>query len=119
MSQLVYEINFKTKSGMPGRMMLTGEFNEDCLGQIQVLTKWLEGFCSGVEAAPVPEKPSNTIQTKTQQQTSNSKPNSNSQSNEKICPIHNVPMTRHEKDGEVWYSHKIQGTDKWCKGTKS
>ncbi len=31
------------------------------------------------------------------------------------CSIHNVQMRRHEKDGEVWYSHRTEeGT--WCKG---
>lgn len=33
----------------------------------------------------------------------------------KVCKLHNAEMRRHEKDGEVWYSHKLaDGT--WCKG---
>lgn len=34
------------------------------------------------------------------------------------CPIHQVPLTRHEKDGEVWFSHKAKGKrgDYWCRG---
>jgi hypothetical protein len=28
------------------------------------------------------------------------------------CPIHEVYMTRREKNGKVWYSHKVNG--KWC-----
>ena len=32
-----------------------------------------------------------------------------------MCPIHNVAMTRHTKDGQSWYSHKLDdGT--WCRG---
>lgn len=31
------------------------------------------------------------------------------------CPIHNQPMQRHQRGGEVWYSHKTaEGT--WCRG---
>jgi hypothetical protein len=30
------------------------------------------------------------------------------------CPIHNVAMKRWEKDGRVWYSHKVDG--QWCSG---
>lgn len=32
------------------------------------------------------------------------------------CTIHNCEMKRREKDGQVWYSHKIAGTDDWCRG---
>lgn len=31
-----------------------------------------------------------------------------------ICPIHKVAMRRFEREGQVWYSHKM-GSD-WCKG---
>lgn len=31
-----------------------------------------------------------------------------------VCPIHQVEMRRREKDGRVWYSHKVDG--QWCKG---
>ena len=30
------------------------------------------------------------------------------------CAIHAVSMSRHEKDGQAWYSHKVG--DSWCKG---
>jgi len=32
------------------------------------------------------------------------------------CAIHNCAMTRREKDGTVWYSHKVG--DAYCKGKK-
>jgi len=35
------------------------------------------------------------------------------------CPIHHVPMARHEKGNSHWYSHKIVGADgseSWCRG---
>jgi len=34
------------------------------------------------------------------------------------CTIHQCEMKRREKDGQVWYSHKIEGTDDWCRGPK-
>jgi hypothetical protein len=30
------------------------------------------------------------------------------------CPIHQCEMKRWDKDGRVWYSHKVDGH--WCKG---
>ncbi|MEE9145792.1 MAG: hypothetical protein V3U27_00140 [Candidatus Tectomicrobia bacterium] len=34
------------------------------------------------------------------------------------CSIHQTEMRRHEKNGDVWYSHKDAETDRWCKGPK-
>lgn len=31
-----------------------------------------------------------------------------------VCPIHQCEMKRWEKDGKVWFSHKVDG--KWCTG---
>lgn len=32
-----------------------------------------------------------------------------------ICPIHNVVMRQYQKNGRIWYSHKMEdGT--WCRG---
>ncbi len=30
------------------------------------------------------------------------------------CPLHHCEMRRWEKDGRVWYSHKVDGG--WCRG---
>ncbi len=32
-----------------------------------------------------------------------------------VCSIHNEPMQRREKEGDVWYSHKLPN-GQWCKG---
>lgn len=37
----------------------------------------------------------------------------------KICPIHKVEMTLHEKGKSHWWSHKVvleDGTEHWCRG---
>lgn len=31
------------------------------------------------------------------------------------CKIHEVDMTKHKKDGQVWYSHKTPAGE-WCRG---
>lgn len=32
----------------------------------------------------------------------------------KMCPVHNVPYQRNEKNGDVWYSHPMGG-GKFCR----
>jgi len=40
-----------------------------------------------------------------------------SQSDDRIvCSIHDAEMTRREKDGAIWYSHRLPGGE-WCKGS--
>ena len=34
---------------------------------------------------------------------------------EHVCPIHGVAMSRYEKDGRTWYSHRLWDGH-WCKG---
>ena len=33
----------------------------------------------------------------------------------KVCAQHNAEMRRHEKNGQVWYSHKT-ADGQWCRG---
>jgi hypothetical protein len=38
---------------------------------------------------------------------------------EPICPAHNVVMQRREKQGDVWWSHKVldnEGRERYCRG---
>lgn len=37
-----------------------------------------------------------------------------SNANPSWCPIHECEMKRWNKEGRVWYSHKVDG--EWCKG---
>ncbi len=32
-----------------------------------------------------------------------------------VCELHNAEMKKHEKDGQVWYSHKLADGN-YCKG---
>jgi hypothetical protein len=40
--------------------------------------------------------------------------NNNSKDNPAWCPIHQCEMRRWDKNGRVWYSHKVDG--EWCCG---
>jgi hypothetical protein len=42
------------------------------------------------------------------------KASSNGNQDKGFCPIHECEMKRWERDGRVWYSHKVDG--EWCKG---
>ena len=46
---------------------------------------------------------------------SNPKPNGKGQANgQSWCPVHQCEMKRWDKEGKVWYSHKVNGD--WCSG---
>ena len=35
----------------------------------------------------------------------------------KPCPIHSGALLRkHEKNGQSWWSHKVEATGEWCRG---
>jgi hypothetical protein len=35
----------------------------------------------------------------------------------KVCPVHPGALLRkHEKNGQVWWSHKVEATGEWCRG---
>lgn len=40
--------------------------------------------------------------------------NGNGNGSVHLCPIHGVDMKKWEKDGKVWFSHKVDGG--WCTG---
>ncbi|MBU1621898.1 MAG: hypothetical protein KJ604_20775 [Gammaproteobacteria bacterium] len=45
--------------------------------------------------------------------------NGNGDADTKECPVHHVPMERHDKGNSHWYSHKVtnpDGTESWCRG---
>lgn len=38
-----------------------------------------------------------------------------------ICPRHRVPLTKREKQGDIWFSHNVGSADDpiWCRGYQS
>lgn len=30
------------------------------------------------------------------------------------CELHGVPVKQRQRDGEVWWSHKVKNTNEWC-----
>lgn len=48
-------------------------------------------------------------------QPSDASPPAERQTETPYCHEHGQTFHRHEKDGQVWYSHKIAGSQKWCR----
>lgn len=42
-------------------------------------------------------------------------PSTGNSSEAHVCPIHNVEMKEHGKNGDTWYSHKLPDGG-WCRG---
>ncbi len=55
-----------------------------------------------------------TQETKNGDAKANGNGNNGSEHNPSWCPIHQCEMKRWDKEGRVWYSHKVDG--KWCSG---
>ena len=35
----------------------------------------------------------------------------------KSCPVHSgARLRKHEKNGQAWWSHKVEATGEWCRG---
>ena len=51
---------------------------------------------------------------KPKQSTSENSSGNGQSDNSAWCPTHECEMKRWEKDGRVWFSHKVNGD--WCKG---
>jgi hypothetical protein len=89
-------------NGYDCMLTLRGESGNELLPRAQAALRWLTE--SG--AQPV-AKPTNGNDGKAQDHPAL-----------KVCKYHNAEMKRHEKDGQVWYSHKLaDGT--YCKGQEA
>ena len=58
-----------------------------------------------------------SLKGKTRSNGNNNGSKANSTESEKLCPIHQVPLRRFEKEGRVWYAHKTD--EGWCNGSSS
>jgi hypothetical protein len=96
--------------GYDCQLTLRGENGTELLTRAQAALKWLSE--NGAQATP--SKPTNG------NGHANGKPQEapkldNGQPDPAWCTIHGEAMSRREKDGKVWYSHKI-GENEYCKG---
>lgn len=106
-SGISWEVQYRSAEGYPCRATLSGEFGEEFLMKTRQLLHWLsKSQAKGFDAAPAPEASAKVT------------PGTSRTDDQKMCPIHNVPMRRYEKDGKAWYSHRtVDGG--WCQGKQS
>lgn len=89
---------YVTQDGYRCQLTLRGETGQEVLEKAQAALEYL---------AERGSKPQNYNHRYTYK-------NGRNGSDTPICPIHQTEMRRWEKDGKVWYSHKVDG--QWCKG---
>ena len=99
---------FKTTDGFKAHIKLHGEDSIDMLERGERAINWLnnKGWTPEYQPNDKPAEPSRDDLP------------ADGTAMATFCTIHNCEMKRREKDGQVWYSHKIAGTDDWCRGTK-
>ena len=85
--------------GYDCQLTLRGDNGSEVLTKAQAALKWLSE--NGAQAAP------------------SHNGNGNGHAPElapmEVCTIHDAEMKKHEKDGQVWYSHKL-ASGEYCKG---
>ena len=95
--------------GFNCQLTLRGESGQEVLEKARVaITTLLADGC----------KPNGNHRTNTNPSPTTSPSNNNGNGREhEYCLIHDCAMKRWEKNGRVWYSHKVAGTEnEWCNG---
>lgn len=85
--------------GYDCQLTLRGDNGAEVLTRSQAALKWL--IDNG--AQPTTHAPAN------------GNGNGHAETDIKVCELHDAEMKRHEKDGQVWYSHKL-ASGEYCKG---
>lgn len=97
-----------TQGGFDCQLTLRGETGADVLTKAQTALTWLLangahpiGHTNGSKPQPEPQPAQAPVL-------------DNGQQDPAWCPLHNCAMTRRERDGKAWYSHKHG--EGYCKG---
>jgi hypothetical protein len=104
-NNIEYPVSWSVKyllDGFDCLLCLRGESGSDVLSRSQAALKWLQD--NG--AQPTVSKPGNGSNGNQEHPAT------------KVCEYHNAEMKRHEKDGQVWYSHKL-ADGSYCKGKEA
>jgi hypothetical protein len=94
-------------SGFECQLTLRGETGQELLERAQGAIN----FLLSVGCVPAANGKSTNHHASTPEQ---SQPNGNNGNDRSFCPIHSCTMRKWEKDGRVWFSHKVG--DQWCTG---
>ena len=96
-----------TKDGYPCTLSFSSTDTKDLLPRALAAIEWLKA--NGFEPPAKAPQPQPTEAAKPAPTLPDGSPDP------AWCPVHQVAMTRREKDGQVWYSHKLpDGT--YCRG---
>lgn len=99
-----WNTRYTTPDGFVCQLTLRAENGKDLLEKANAAINWLkEHNYSPSDNNRYPKK-----------QSSAKKVENISGEPPQICPIHQVEMKRWEKDGRIWYSHKVENG--WCTG---
>jgi len=101
-----WNTKYDTPDGFVCQLTLRGENGRDLLEKANAALTWLKE--NGFRPRNNGSKPDANAQA------NNNSHSDNVNGNVHICPIHGVEMKRWEKDGKVWFSHKVEGG--WCTG---
>ena len=71
-------------------------------------------YLLSIGCAPVANRYSSYVKPSTSTPANGNSTSANGGNQASWCPIHNMEMKRWEKDGRVWFSHKVG--DEWCSG---
>ena len=109
-----WNVRYITPEGFSCQLTLRGESGADLLPKTETAIKWLLEHNY---------RPANGYNGNNDGQQGNGKAGDEPKSAPTLadgtpdpgwCAIHNCAMKRRERDGQVWYSHKVGDT--WCKG---
>ena len=102
-----WNTRYQTPEGFVCQITLRGDNGRELLEKANLALKWLleNGHlpCEVLPFRPRKESPA-----------APQSPSSDNNGQSHLCPIHDVEMKRWEKNGKVWYSHKVDGA--WCTG---
>jgi hypothetical protein len=114
-----WNTRYITPEGFECQITLRGDSGTELLEKAALATVYLlKNDCIPYVYRPG-YRPNGEAKNCTDQSTRNNSANgtNNTTSNPAWCPIHQCDMRRWDKNGRVWYSHKVDG--KWCNGKEA
>lgn len=114
-----WNTKYITPDGFVCQLTLRGESGKDLLEKANAALTWLKdnGYlpCENTGFRPHSNgsKQDANLQANNNGHSDNGNGNNNGHA-ANWCPIHQCEMKRWEKDGKVWFSHKVEGG--WCTG---
>jgi len=115
-SPVSWNTRYITPEGFECQLTLRGETGQEVLEKANTaMTYLLKNGCQPVSNTRAFER--NQATSRATPANHNTIPDGNGNGNgngRSWCPIHQCEMKRWEKDGRVWFSHKVG--DEWCSG---